>query len=302
MKVLILHTLPPERCNDGRWEWEFDLHATANEIHAVLPQSTIVGVRGEPGEMMDVLAREQPAAVFNLCEAPLCNPRLEPHAAAIFEWLGIPFTGAGSETLAMCRRKDIAKQVLRAAGVTVPSSGGFPCIVKPLDEDGSAGIHADSVCHSEEAVSRALARLGGPALVEAFVPGREFVVSLWGRDAAEHAVVGEIAFDNGVQIISYVGKWDMESHDYVNAPLVFHQPLDEAIERPVVETAKAAWRALGLRGYGTVDIRLDEAGNPCVLDVNPNAALNEEGRVQRAVCAYGWTWERFVRQQVEWAR
>jgi len=58
---------------------------------------------------------------------------------------------------------------------------GSPCIVKPADEDGSAGMDADSVCVDAAAMERARARIAGRVLVEEFLPGREFVVSLWGQ-------------------------------------------------------------------------------------------------------------------------
>jgi D-alanine-D-alanine ligase len=301
MKVLIMHTLPPDRCDDGRWEWEFDLAGTADELRDVLPEAMLAGVRGEPDEMMHVIRRERPDVVVNLCEAPLCNPRFEAHAAALFEWLRVPFTGSRSETLALCRRKDLTKRVLSTAGLRVPRDHVWPCIVKPLDEDGSAGIYPESICHSAADAQRAIARLPGPVVVEEFLPGREFVVSMWGPAEPEHVVVGEIAYRDGVRILTYEGKWDMESHGYVNAPLVFGDGIEPPLQAQLVETGQAAWRATGLRGYGTVDVRLDAAGWPVVLDVNPNAAINEEGRIHRAVMFHGWTWEAFMRRQLEWA-
>ena len=297
-----MHTWPPERTVGDRWEWEFDLAGTVADVHAVLPEALVVGVRGEPREMMDVVAREVPDVVFNLCEAPLTNPRLEAHAAALFEWLGVPFTGSGSETLTLCRRKDVTKSILGAAGIRVPRSAGFPCIVKPADEDGSAGIYPESICDTDAEVARARSRLGGAGLVEEFLPGREFVVSLWGRLEPEHRVIGEIAYAGGVRLLTYEGKWDMESYGYVNAPLVFHPEIDATLEARLLEAAGGAWRALGLRGYGSVDLRLDGDGAPCVIDVNPNAALNAEGRLYRSVEATGWTWEQFITRQLEWAR
>lgn len=301
MKTLVMHTLPPDQAGADRWEWEFDLHDTAAQIAATIPAAVTAAVRGDPAEMLALIAREQPSVIFNLCEAPLCDPRLEPHAAALFEWLRLPFTGARSETLALCRRKDLTKRVLAAAGVRVPRAHVFPCIVKPLDEDGSAGIYADSVCESERELARAVARVSGPVLIEEFVPGREFVVSMWGHTEPECAVVAEIVYGDGVRLLTYEGKWDMESHGYVNAPLVFDTQVDSALRVRLVERATRTWEVTGLRGYGTVDLRLDAEHEPCVIDVNPNAALNSEGRLYRAAEHAGWTWDRFVRRQIEWA-
>ena len=301
MKVLILHTLPPGQVDAGRWEWEFDLQTSTDGIRAVLPDAVAEGVRGEASEIIDAVNRAGADVVFNLCEAPLGKPSLEPHAAALFEWLGVPFTGSGSEALALCRRKDLTKQVLRGAGVPVPGSDVFPCIVKPAGEDGSAGIYTDSVCLNPAEVARAMARLGAPALVEQFLPGREFAVSLWGKLDPEYVSVGETVFEGGVRLLTYEGKWDTESYDYLNTPLLYHGAVEEALYARVVEVAKGAWRATGLRGYARIDVRLDSEGSPCVLDVNPNPALNPGVGVYRAAEEAGWTWERFVSQQLEWA-
>jgi D-alanine-D-alanine ligase len=302
MRVLIMHTAPPEQCEDGRWQWEFDLEPTVEAILEAIPDGVVRRVHGDAAEMIDMLARERPDVVFNLCEAPLCNPRLEPHAAALFEWLRVPFTGASSETLAICRRKDLTKRLLTAAGVPVPRSDVFPCIVKPLDEDGSAGIREDSICESPADVAGALARLRAPAIVEEFLRGREFVVSMWGAATPEAIVIAEVAFTAGVRLLTYEGKWDMESHAYVNAPLRFPHDVEPQLRHRLMESATATWRAVGLRGYATVDLRLDDDGVPRVIDVNPNAALNAEGRVYRAAANAGWTWQQFVMRQIEWAR
>jgi len=301
VRVLVLHTLPPEKTDADRWEWEFDLEDSVDCVVTAVPDARVVGVRGEPREILDAIARENPDVVFNLCEAPLARPHLESHAAALFEWLRIPFTGSGSATLALCRRKDLTKAVLNAAGIPVPRSGIFPCIVKPVDEDGSAGIYSDSVCENEADMERAIDRLSAPALIEEFLPGREFVLWLWGPSGPEHAAIAETLFQGGVRTHTYQGKWDNTSYEHLNAPVVHDGVLDTVLHERLVDMAKQAWRATGLRGYASIDIRLDEAGSPYVLDVNPNPALNTGVRLYRAVEESGWTWEQFVKRQLEWA-
>ena len=146
MKVLVLYTLPPRDPGPERSLEEFDLTRAAEGIASVLDGAELAAVQGEAREVLDVLHARRPDVVFNLCEAPLGRPDLEPHVAALLEWSRVRFTGSGSQTLALCRRKDLTKAVLAAAGVPVPRAGGYPCIVKPVDEDGSAGIDQDSVC------------------------------------------------------------------------------------------------------------------------------------------------------------
>jgi D-alanine-D-alanine ligase len=301
VKVLILYTVPPDDPPDGRDRAEFDVSAGVQSIAEVLPDAVLEGVRGEPRELLDALARHQPDVVFNACEAPLGRSDLEAPCAALFEWLHIPFTGSGSEALALCRRKDYANAVLSAAGVPVPAADRFPCIVKPAGEDGSAGIHSHSVCADAEALARARQLVDGPAVVQEFLTGREFAVALWGKRRPDGVSIGEIRYRNGLQLITYAAKWAEGSADFGNSPIVYDAEIEPALREQLVSAARGAWHALGLRGYARADVRLNGRGLPCVLDVNPNPDLSPGAGIHRAVVEAGWTWERFVRMQIEWA-
>lgn len=302
VNVLVLSTRPPEDLRDGRVAGEFDLSEAAAELVRVLPGAVAVAVRGGAAEILAVLDSHEPDVVFNLCEAPLGRPDLEAHVAALFEWYGVRFTGCGSETLALCRRKDRTKAVLAAAGVPVPRDGVFPCIVKPADEDGSTGIDSDSVCDDDAAVKRARAKLAGPAVVEEFVPGKEFVISLWGNTEPDHVSIGEVTYLNGLRLFTYAAKWHEGSPDYKNSLLHYNTELDPKLSESLTAVARAAWRAVAARGYLRLDVRLDAAGGPRVLDVNPNPEVGPDMGMHRAVVESGWTWDDFARRQVEWAR
>jgi D-alanine-D-alanine ligase len=301
MRVLVLHSLPPSAIDHGRAVWEFDLNEAARAIAEVLPNAVIAPVRGDMQEVMTLLAMHKPDVVFNLCEAPLGRPELEFHVAALLEWSGVRFTGSGCETLALCRRKDRTNAVLAAAGVPVPRSNVFPCIVKPADEDGSAGIHADSICEDERSLERARSRLNGPALVEEYLPGKEFAISLWGRTDPDYASIGETRFKNGLRLNTYAAKWDIVSDDFANSPLFYDGELEPKLRDALIAAANGAWRAVEARGYIRVDVRLDSLDIPRVLDVNPNPEMSPGVGIHRAVTEAGWTWERFVKQQIDWA-
>jgi D-alanine-D-alanine ligase len=301
VKVLILYSLPPEKPGPGRQVAEFDMSAGAYGIHEVLPEAELAGVRGEMREVLGVLDSHQPDVVFNLCEAPLGRSDREAHPAALLEWLGIRYTGARSETLALCRRKDHIAGVLAAAGVPVPRPGGFPCIVKPAHEHGSAGLDHASVCDHPQAVAWAKARWERAVLVQEFLPGREFAVALWGAATPEHVSIGETRFQGGLRLNTYAAKWESESEDYADSPLFYPAEIGLGLHELVLAAACGAWRAVDGRGYLRVDTRLDDTGMPRVIDVNANPELSPEVGMHRAVTEAGWTWERFVRQQIEWA-
>jgi len=300
MKVLILHTLPPKVCAADRREWEFDLQYTVEGLAGALAEAVPAAGYGEPAEIAGLIHCHKPDVVFNLCEAPLGRPDLEAHAAALFEWMGVRFTGSGSQTLALCRRKDHTNAVLAANGVPVPRTGVFPCIVKPADEDGSAGVYADSVCEDAAALERARARLPGPVVIQEFLPGREFSVTLWGSREPEFVGIGEMTFLNGLRLVTYESKWDLDGEDYAKT-VNYGVDLDPALRGAIVSAARGAWRATGVRGYGRVDVRQDHRGEVRVMDVNPNPEIGPWSGIRRALQGAGWTWEEFVRKQVEWA-
>ncbi len=278
---------------------EFDLSEQALNIASALERPAVCGVRGEPQEILAMLDIHKPDAVFNLCEAPLGRPALEPNVAALFEWRGIRFTGCGSDTLALCRRKDRTNAVLEATGVPVPRLGGppFPCMVKPIDEDGSAGIGYDSICETPAD----LARHGHPALVQEFLPGREFAVSVWGERKPDHVSIGETVFQNGLRLNTYAAKWDIASPDFANSPLFYNTEIDAALRGQIEEAARGAWLGVGARHYLRVDLRCDVAGVARVLDVNPNPEIGPGVGICRAVQEAGWDWKDFVRKVVQWA-
>ena len=301
MKVLVLHSLPPLHPAPGRHVQEYDLTVAAEGVRAVLPETDLAGIRGEAREVFSALDHFQPDVVFNLCEAPLGRTDREAHVAALLEWLGIRYTGARSETLALCRRKDQTLAVLAAAGVPVPASTGYPCIVKPAAEHGSAGLDHTSVCEDAGAVDQAIRRWQGPVIVQEFLPGREFVVALWGAKVPEYSSIGEIRFQGRLRLNTYAAKWDYDSADYADSPLLYDSEIEPALRKSLIGTAGQAWRAVGACSYLRVDLRLDCTGTPRVIDVNANPEMTPDVGMHRAVTEAGWTWECFVRQQIEWA-
>ena len=294
---MLYSTLPEARLE--RVPVEFSVSAAAEGVAGAMPGSVIEAV-GETREVLGALDKHQPDVVFNCCEAPCGRPDREPHVAALLEWLGVPFTGASSECLALCRRKDRVNPLLAAAGIAVPRRGGFPCIVKPADEDGSYGVWTGSICENVAEVERARRYLTGRILVEEFLPGREFTVALWGGRTPDHASIGETLFAGGMRLKTYFGKWH-EGYESRDAPLAYDSEIEPALRVAIIEAAHGAWRVVEARGYLSVDVRLDEAGCPRVIDVNPNSEIAPGFGMHRAVRELGWEWPLFIQKQIEWA-
>lgn len=302
MKVLILFTLPPLILPERRLAAELNLSDAARGFANALCWAELRGVRGEPQEILAALEAVRPDVVVNLCEAPLGRPDLEAHVASLLEWCGIRFTGCGSQTLALCRRKDRTKAILQAAGVPVPNSFGLPCIVKPVDQDGSVGIDGNSVCDNPQAAEQARSRIEGESLVEEYVCGREFVVSLWGPRCPEYVSLCEVLLEEGLQVLTYQAKWDENSLDFSRISLDYRPRIENHLRVDLIEVARRAWRAVGARGYLRVDLRWNEDCGLRVIDVNPNPEVTPGlGGMYRSVTEAGWSWESFVKCQVEWS-
>ena len=117
-----------------------------------------------------------------------------------------------------------------------------------------------------------------------------------------HVAIGETLFRNGLRLNTYAAKWQPESPDFADSPLDYTTEVDDDLRARIVAGARGAWLAAAARGYLRVDIRCNRQGIPLVLDVNPNPELGPGVGICRAVQEAGWTWQAFVRSQVEWAR
>jgi D-alanine-D-alanine ligase len=185
----------------------------------------------------------------------------------------------------------------------------FPLIVKPVREDGSVGIWRSSVVGNaaelSRAVEEAIVKLRQPCLVEQFVDGREFNVALLGHPTPRVLPLSEIDFGglpaDAPRIVSYEAKWLSGSEDDLGTVPVLHPILPTAVAARVRRVATEAFRAVGVRDYGRVDVRLGSSGIPYVVDVNPNCDLSPNAGMARAAAAVGIEFGALVRLLVRYA-
>lgn len=264
-----------------------------------------------------VLDPDPGTVVFNLMEAPPGRPEALLGAASALELLGLPFTGSASGALWVTTDKIATRAMLAAVGLPVAPGGRLdpdrpdlldrvpgPWILKPACEDASLGMEGDPVCATPEAAvarARELAcRFPGQAVVaETFLPGRELNVSLLadGEGNVEVLPVAEMVYEGfpaGMsRVLGYEAKWREDSFAYIHTVRRFLAPAGSAEDAALIaragELARAAWRIFGLRGYVRVDLRLDAAGEPCILEVNANPCLAASGGFMAAVDRAGLT-------------
>jgi D-alanine-D-alanine ligase len=185
----------------------------------------------------------------------------------------------------------------------------FPLIVKPVREDGSAGITSRSVVYDESQLRDVVAEVVGtfhqPCLVEEFIPGRELNVALFGFPTARVLPLQEIDFaqlpDHEPKIVSYAAKWEEGSVADRGTRPVLHPQLPPGVAARVRRVAVEAFRAVGMRDYGRVDVRLSLGGVPYVVDVNPNCDLSRHAGMARAAAAVGIDYASLAKLLVRYA-
>ncbi|HEY1691214.1 MAG TPA: ATP-grasp domain-containing protein [Polyangiaceae bacterium] len=296
--------------DDPMWASRADVALVATSVATALAtlghEPQLVGVDGDLAALRSTLLEHDVDCAFNLCESLVGDARLESAVPLVLELLGLPFTGSPPEVLAFALRKDRVKQRLEAAGIPTPAGRvlaraddpcdlPFPLIVKPVREDGSAGISRTSVVWSEAElraeVASLIATFKQPALVEEYVEGREFNVAMLGHPTPRVLPLSEIDFTalpaGAPRIVSYDAKWTTGSVDDLGTVPVLHPSLPNPLAARVRRVASDAFRAVGVRDYGRVDVRLAATGVPYVVDVNPNCDLSPSAGMARAAAAVG---------------
>jgi D-alanine-D-alanine ligase len=321
-RVLIAYNEPVLPLDHPDAASEQDILETVVEVEKVLPADVFdvarLGYARHPRELLGKLESWKPDVVFNLFEGEADRTETEATNAALLEWLGVSFTGSGSVAIALGRDKVRSKLLFEGAGVPTaafrvvespPASDWphpWPAIVKPACQDCSVGIDQRAVVNSQAEMEARVAylfdRLGGPVLVEQYIPGREFhvhVVEETGTAEMRVLPVTEIRFeltrDDGYwPVYTYEGKWNEASVEYKRTPLVTCVDLPEPLWKRVAEVSRAAYRLIGLRDYGRVDLRVTPDGEPYLLEVNPNPYLNSIALVD-GLKAVGGSFPEFVR-------
>ena len=264
------------------------------------------------------IREEKVDMAFNLCETVDENPRFAGHPAAVLELLGISFSGSSSMALMLTTDKILTKRLLIAKGIRTPNyliyDGTekfnvhvlrFPVIVKPRFQDASIGIDQDSIFQDEEELRRGIKEFFnrfGTLLVEEYISGREFNISLFGYPSASILPVAEIDFSalpEGIYpIVGYRAKWDRDSFEYQHTPRKFPQELPHDSLKKMERTALESFRILMLRDYGRVDMRVDGSGKIHVLEVNANPCLSPDAGFVAAAQKAGMTYSDMVRELV----
>ncbi len=253
--------------------------------------------------------------VFNVCERINGSSLLEPHAAAFLDMLNIPYTGSNPATLALCIDKIRMKKLLDFHDIPTPNwdyvydpkdeidaALRYPLIVKPANADNSIGITNDSVVRTEEELRRQLRRVivdqGHPALVEEYIEGDEYDVSIIGNDDNIQVLpLSRSTFQKlpeGIwHIYPYEAKWSDEGV-YKQIDVQRDPKIPPRLNALISEIALDTYNILDCHDYGRVEIRVDKNGNPYVIELNPNPSINDGDAVPGAAEFLGMEYADFI--------
>ena len=306
-----------------------------SELDVVIPQvaealragghrPSVLAIRDDPSKLITGLRRRRPELVFNLVESfgdDLVGGLMG--VAGLLDLLQVCYTGGGPGELYLQEDKALAKKLLAYENVLYPhfatfaqgsdfETGGklrMPLFVKPLRNDASIGIDGrTSLVHtSAELIERVLAihkELDDAAICEEYIEGREFYVGVLGNGEPLAFPPIEMDFsgmpDGAPHVLDARAKFDESSAEYRGTRAVVAELGDELKAR-LQKAALDACRALRVRDYGRVDMRLTDAGEIYVIEVNASCYLEREGEFVMAANAGGVDYETLINRIAELA-
>lgn len=281
------------------------LVSKALEELGYIPESFPLGndLRNDLGK----IAASHPLFVFNLVESVFDKGELLHMAPALLNALKIPYTGVPAEGLYLTTNKVLAKRIMAMHGIPTPSFFAVSetdklnkdkrYLLKPTCEDGSVGLDEDAVFTTgqKDMMTKIRQLPASHYFIEEFIEGREFNLSILGGSNRAHVLPpAEMIFHDypadKPRMLGYKAKWDESSAEYRNTTRAFDtlspdSPLYGEMER----LATKCWDCFGLRGFARVDFRVDEKGNPFVIEINGNPCISPDSGFIAAAHAAGLT-------------
>jgi D-alanine-D-alanine ligase len=261
-----------------------------------------------------VIAAEKYDFVYNLVESINNKGELNYFVPALLNLYSVPYSGNPLEAMFLTSNKTLASKAMKNAGINNPGSyfpsqrnmlvPGRKYIVKPIWEDGSLGITADSVFVCQPGFEEKLKDLDDSHwFIEDFIDGREFNMSvLGGKNGPEVMPPAEIVFvdydESKPRIVDFKAKWEIDSFEYANTVREF-PVLEKRLEKNLKETALRCWDIFGLKGYARVDARTDSNNNVFVIEINANPCISPDGGFVAATKQAGYAFSDVIQRIIE---
>ena len=317
-RVAVLYNAPVLPTDHPDSASERGVVTVAREVSTILRKAGLkawpMAVRPPLQRLVKVLQTRKPDAVFQLAEGFGGFSGGEAHLSSVLELMDLPYTGCPPEAQGLARVKSRTKWLLRGAGLPTATfqvvekgqadwSGEvvWPTLVKLDDEDASLGIDQASVVRDEREARAKIealrARYHSPILVESYLPGREFNVGVLALPEPEALPMAEVVYQvdgSGWPILTYDAKWAAGSTEDLASPVRCPAEVEADLQERLSALALAAFHVVGCRDYARVDFRLDDRGQPMILEINPNPDLDSSSGLARAIRASGRSYEEVI--------
>ncbi len=309
MRIALTHNL---RLADTEDEAEFDTRETVDALAGAIERLghrvERIEVSGPASRTVARLEAYGPDLIFNTAEGRRGRFR-EAFFPALFDELGMPYTGSDAYALSLTLDKQLTKLVLAQHGVTTPrwqyvddpaklqlNALRYPVIVKPNFEGSSKGITQDSVVEDalrlHEVVRSALARYPSGVLVEQFIPGRDVTVPFLEAAAperrgvlqpVEYVLAPEATAGRRYAIYDYELKTRLDQHVSVRAPA----EVKGALAAKLRALSETVYRVLEIRDLGRIDFRIGDDGELYFLEINALPSLEKGAGIYAAAALEG---------------
>jgi D-alanine-D-alanine ligase len=283
---------------------------------------SILGVRDDLRKLVSGFSRRKPDLIFNLLESFGDNTSGDVAVTGVLDLLSLRYTGGGPGELYLRQDKGLAKKVLAFEGIPFPHFAVFsqdadfetagnlrmPLFVKPLTADASIGIDGESLVRDTSSLMRRVLaihdKVKDSALVEEYIEGREFYVGVLGNREPIALPPIEMDFSGLPEGLPHIAgtkaKWKKNSVEYKGTKSVLAD-LPEELRARLQKTAVDAYRALRVRDYGRVDLRLTDTGEIYVIEVNASCYLESGSELAMAAKAHGIEFPELVQRVVDLA-
>ncbi|MCL5090975.1 MAG: ATP-grasp domain-containing protein [Patescibacteria group bacterium] len=288
-------------------------------------KTSLLGIHNNLHELIDNLEDQKPDLVFNLCETFDDDYYGEMYVAAVLSMMKIRFTGTGPAGMAFRQDKAVTKKLMAFYDVPCPNYATFakgklefagkmrfPLFVKPLRGDASTGVSGNSLVNDYDSMVKRIdfihKELNEVALVEEYIDGREFFVSVLGNDPPEVLPLLELDYSklpsHLPKIYSEKAKFDEESEEYNAINFGVATDLTPELRNSISMVGAKAAHALQVMDYARVDIRLAQDGVPYVVEVNANPYLERTAEFAVAALQAGMGYNTLVNKiaEISWNR
>jgi D-alanine-D-alanine ligase len=313
---------PDEKADTGSLHYLRQMiRGIARGLRRLRHDVVVMPLAGDLSVLQRKLDRLRPDVVFNQYDDVVHGALYEMRVAAFIRMLGYPITGSPALGLGLSRDKFMSLSLLKGAGLPIPPSTAlverlgdidgykwtFPLIVHAAQEHAGIGLDRESVVDTKTALKEKareiLRTYKQPALVQHFLKGREFNVGLLGGRKVQVLPLAEVDYSRLPRkippIMSYAAKWVETSVEYQRTDVICPARVDQAMSALIGKTAVKAFRVVGGWGYGRVDIRLDENGEPFILEVNCNPCLDSGMGLARSAEKAGITYPQLLQSIIK---